>query len=473
MRQKQSVMKNFMDENFMLNTNAAERLYHDYASKMPIIDYHNHLPPNEISRNLNFKNLTQIWLYGDHYKWRAMRANGIAEEYITGNADDYDKFTKWAQTVPYTLRNPLYHWTHLELQRYFNITDLLNPNSAKEIYTATEGMLQQDNFSVRNLLLRMNVETLCTTDDPADTLDDHKAIAQEAIGVKVLPTWRPDKAMAVETPKAYIDYLEKLGSAANTEIKTVDDLLNALQIRHNYFAQVGCKISDHGIEEFYAEDYTKSEINSIFSKVVSGKNLDRPEILKFKSFMLIEGAKMDHAAGWAQQFHYGVIRNNNTRMFEMVGADTGFDSIGDFRVAQSMQKFFNKLESSDQLAKTIIYNINPGDNEMIATMLGNFNKGPVAGKIQFGSGWWFLDQKNGMIEQMNALSALGLISKFVGMLTDSRSFLSFPRHEYFRRIMCNLFGQDMTNGELPHDFDLIGGIVQDISYNNAKKYFDF
>lgn len=466
-------MKNFMDENFMLNSKAAVRLYHEYAAEMPIIDYHNHLPPNEISGNVNFKNLTQIWLYGDHYKWRAMRANGIDEELITGKGDDFDKFMKWAETVPYTLRNPLYHWTHMELQRYFGIKDLLNPSSAKAIYEQTASQLQQPDFSVHNLLKRMNVDTLCTTDDPADDLKDHKAIAASPFGVKVLPTWRPDKAMAIENATVYTAYLEKLGAAAAIEIKTVDDLISALQKRHDYFAEAGCKISDHGIEEFYAEDFTKSEIDAIFNKVINGKNPNQEELLKFKSFMLLEGAKMDHASEWAQQFHYGVIRNNNSRMFDQLGPDTGFDSIGDFKVAKAMQKFFNTLESEDKLAKTIIYNINPGDNEMIATMLGNFNKGPVAGKIQFGSGWWFLDQKVGMIEQMNSLSALGLISKFVGMLTDSRSFLSFPRHEYFRRIMCNLFGTDMENGEIPNDFDLVGSIVQDISYNNAKEYFNF
>lgn len=466
-------MKNFMDENFMLNSKSAERLYHEYAAKMPIIDYHNHLPPQEISGDVNFKNLTQIWLYGDHYKWRAMRANGIDEELITGKGDDYSKFEKWAETVPYTLRNPLYHWTHMELQRYFNISDLLNPSTARDIYDKTEGMLQQADFSVQSLLTKMNVDTLCTTDDPADTLEHHKAIASSNFKTKALPTWRPDKAMAVENAAAYILYIEKLADAAEMTITKVDDLIEALQKRHDYFHDAGCRISDHGIEEFYAEDFTQAEIDTIFKKVMSGKELGHGEVLKFKSFMLLEGAKMDHASDWAQQFHYGVIRNNNSSMFDKLGPDTGFDSIADFTVAKTMSKFFNTLEKEDKLAKTIIYNINPADNEVIATMLGNFNKGPVAGKIQFGSGWWFLDQKQGMIEQMNSLSALGLISKFVGMLTDSRSFLSFPRHEYFRRIMCNLFGEDMENGEIPNDFELVGKIVQDISYNNAKEYFKF
>ncbi|MBN2261674.1 MAG: glucuronate isomerase [Prolixibacteraceae bacterium] len=466
-------MKTFMDEHFMLNSKSAQRLYHEYAKDMPIIDYHNHLPPHEIAGNVNFKNLTQIWLYGDHYKWRAMRANGVDEQFITGKASDYEKFEKWAETVPYTLRNPLYHWTHMELQRYFGIDELLNPKTAKSIFDETEKLLQQPDFSVKSLLTRMNVDTLCTTDDPADDLQFHLQLAKENNGFKVLPTWRPDKAMNAENPELYNNYLDKLGQTANIDIKTATDLIDALQKRHNFFHTAGCRISDHGIEEFYADEYTQNEIDQIFAKVRAGNILNTQELSKFKSFMLYEGAKMDHASNWAQQFHYGVLRNNNSRMFAQLGPDTGFDSIGDFSVAKAMVKFLNRLESTDQLAKTIIYNINPGDNEMIATMLGNFNKGPVAGKIQFGSGWWFLDQKQGMIEQMNSLSALGLISKFVGMLTDSRSFLSFPRHEYFRRIMCNLFGNDMENGEIPNDFDLVGGIVQDISYNNAKNYFKF
>lgn len=467
-------MKAFMDQNFMLQNKAAERLYHEYAASMPIIDYHNHLIPQQISGDINFKNLTQIWLYGDHYKWRAMRAMGIDEEKITGSGSDYEKFEQWAKTVPSTLRNPLYHWTHLELQRYFGITDLLNPATARSIFDKTEVMLAQPDFSVRNLLTRMNIETLCTTDDPADDLAYHKQIAASGFQVNVLPTWRPDKAMNADNAVVYNAYIDQLAAVAEMPIQTIADLISALQKRHDFFHSVGCRISDHGIEEFYAEDYSEAEIETIFKKVRAGNQLEAAELLKFKSFMLFEGAKMDHASEWAQQFHYGVLRNNNSRMFKKLGPDTGYDSIGNFpNVARSMVKFFDKLASSNQLGKTIIYNINPADNEMIATMLGNFNEGPVAGKIQFGSGWWFLDQKQGMIEQMNSLSALGLLSKFVGMLTDSRSFLSFPRHEYFRRIMCNLLGTDMENGEIPMDFDLVGGMVQDISYNNAKNYFKF
>ncbi|HPR32142.1 MAG TPA: glucuronate isomerase [Prolixibacteraceae bacterium] len=466
-------MKSFMDKNFMLNSVSAERLYHDYAAQMPIIDYHNHLPPEEISGDINFKNLTQIWLKGDHYKWRAMRAFGIDEAYITGPASEWEKFEKWASVVPYTLRNPLYHWTHLELQRYFGINDLLNPGTARSIFDQTEKMLGQPDFSVQNLLRKMNVTVLCTTDDPADDLGHHKKIAQGNIGFKVLPAWRPDKAMNADCPKTYNAYIDRLGAVANTNIRTIDDLMDVLKKRHDFFADSGCRVSDHGIEEFYAEDFTQNEIAQIFTKVRGGNQLNGVELLKFKSFMMLEFARLDHARGWIQQFHYGVLRNNNSRMFEKLGPDTGYDSIGDFKVARNMVKFLNTLAREDKLGKTILYNIHPGDNELIATMLGNFNEGPVAGKIQFGSGWWFLDQKFGMTAQMNALSALGLISKFVGMLTDSRSFLSFPRHEYFRRILCNLFGEDMEKGEIPADFDLVGGIVQDICYNNAKNYFGF
>lgn len=466
-------MKTFMDENFMLESKAAERLYHEYAKDMPIIDYHNHLPPHQISGDINFQNLTQIWLYGDHYKWRAMRAMGINEEEITGKGTDFAKFSRWAETVPYTLRNPLYHWTHMELKQYFGITDLLNPSTAKAIYDKTESMLQTPDFSVHSLLNKMKVKVLCTTDDPADDLAEHLKMKDSGADFKALPTWRPDKAMNAEKPD-YNEYIDSLAIAAEMEIKTVADLIAALQKRHDFFHSVGCRISDHGIEEFYAEDFTEAEIETIFAKARSGETLEQAELLKFKSFMLYEGAKMDHASDWAQQFHYGVLRDNNSRMYAKLGPDTGYDSIGNFPdVARNMVKFFDKLATDNQLAKTIIYNINPSDNEIIATMLGNFNEGPTAGKIQFGSGWWFLDQKDGMIRQMNSLSALGLISKFVGMLTDSRSFLSFPRHDYFRRIMCNLFGQDIENGELPADYDLIGGIVQDISYNNANKYFKF
>ena len=468
-------MKPFMDENFLLQTDTAQQLYHNHAAKMPIIDYHCHLDPSMIAGDRKFDNLGQIWLEGDHYKWRAMRTNGIAERFCTGkDVSDWEKFEKWAETVPYTMRNPLYHWTHLELRRAFGVDKILNPTTAAEIFEACTEKLRTPEYSARGLMRKFNVETVCTTDDPVDSLEHHIALKKEGFGIKVLPTWRPDKAMAVENPAKYREYIEKLSEVSGVYISSYDDLIEALQNRHDYFAQVGCKLSDHGIEEFYAEDYKWDEIDAIFNKVYSGKELTRDEIIKFKSALMVEGAKMDHAKGWTQQFHYGCIRNNNTRMFKKAGADTGFDSIGDFSAAQNMSKFFNSLDSHNKLTKTIIYNLNPCDNEMIATMTGNFQDGSVAGKMQFGSGWWFLDQKFGMEAQMNSLSMLGLLSRFVGMLTDSRSFLSYPRHEYFRRILCNLIGNDVENGELPaSELPFIGQLVENVCYYNAREFFRF
>lgn len=466
-------MKPFLDDNFILTNKTAEYLYHEHAKKMPIIDYHCHLIPEQIAENRKFENITQPWLYGDHYKWRALRTNGVDEHYITGNATDREKFDMWAKTVPQTLRNPLYHWTHLELKGYFGITDLLNEKSAANIYEQASEMLQGDDYRVHGLLQKMNVELVSTTDDPIDNLEHHIKIAADGCPIRVIPAWRPDKAMAVDNTPNYNAYVDKLAEVCNTNISTYDELLSALLIRHDYFHKHGCRLSDHGIETFYAHDYTHMEIEIIFKRIRSGKTLANDEIFKFKSAMLYEFAIMDHAKGWTQQFHYGVIRNNNTRMFKLLGADTGFDSIGDFSVALHLSKFLNRLDSTDQLTKTILYNINPSDNEVIATMLGNFQTGGVAGKIQWGSGWWFLDQKDGMEKQMNALSNLGLLSRFVGMLTDSRSFLSYPRHEYFRRILCNLLGKDVENGEIPNDKALLGQMVENICYNNAKDYFKF
>ncbi len=466
-------MKKFLDDNFLLQTKTAESLYHEYAKQMPIIDYHNHLPPDEIAEDKNFDNLTQIWLYGDHYKWRAMRTFGVNEKYITGNATDEEKFEQWAKVVPYTLRNPLFHWTHLELQRYFNIHNLLAPDTAKEIYSKANEKLVQPEYSVRSLLKKMNVTTLCTTDDPIDDLRFHRQIAESDFDIKILPAWRPDKAMAVDHPGPYNQYLDKLEEVSGIEIRSYATLLEGLQKRHDFFASMGSKVSDHGIEEFYAEDYTQQEVDKFFMKIRKGENLTTEEALKLKSALMVDFAKMDHAKGWVQQFHYGAIRNNNLRMFRTLGADTGWDSIGDFKVAQSMAKFLSRLDETDQLTKTIIYNINASDNDMVATMVGNFNDGSVAGKVQFGAGWWFNDQKDGMEKHFNSLSNLGLASQFIGMLTDSRSFLSFPRHEYFRRIICNLFGNDIENGEIPNDLPFVGKMIQDICYNNAKKYFGF
>lgn len=466
-------MKEFLDENFLLSNKTAETLYHEYAKDLPIIDYHCHLPPDEIAVNKKFDNLTKIWLDGDHYKWRAMRANGVEEKYCTGNASDSDKFLKWAETVPYTVRNPLYHWTHLELRRYFGIQKILNPQSAVEVYDRANSLLETDDFRVKNLMRKMKVEVACTTDDPVDNLEHHRAIKENGFEIKVLPAWRPDKAMAVEDTVSYNGYIDKLSKVSGKEIKTLNDLLDALGKRQDFFESMGCRISDHGIETFYAEEFTHRDVQLFFEKIRSGKSLELNEILKFKSAMLQYFAEMDYEKGWIQQFHIGAIRNNNSRMFKTLGADKGFDSIGDFEIARSMSKFFDKLENKEKLTKTIVYNLNPGDNELIATMIGNFNDGSVPGKMQFGSGWWFLDQKDGMENQMNALSNLGLLSRFVGMLTDSRSFLSYPRHEYFRRILCNLIGTDVENGELPDDKKWHGKIIQGICYYNAKEYFGF
>ena len=468
-------MKNFIHKNFLLQTDTARELYHEHAKKQPIIDYHCHLDPAQIASDRKFDNLGQIWLEGDHYKWRAMRTNGIDERYCTGkDTSDWEKFEKWAETVPYTMRNPLYHWTHLELKTAFDVEELLNPKTAKKIYDVCTEKLRTPEFSARSLMKKYNVKVVCTTDDPADPLEHHVALKNEGFEIKVLPTWRPDRAMAVENPAAYRAYLEKLSEISGVTINKFNDLVEALRNRHDFFASVGCKLSDHGVEEFYAEPYTQTEIENIFNKVYGGNELSKEEILKFKSAMLYEGAIMDWEKGWTQQFHYGAIRNNNTRLFNQLGADTGFDSIGDFTVAKAMSHFFDQLDKDNKLAKTIIYNLNPKDNDMVATMIGNFQDGSIAGKIQFGSGWWFLDQKTGMEAQMNSLSNLGLLSRFVGMLTDSRSFLSYPRHEYFRRILCNLLGNDIENGLLPaSEMKFIGEMVENISYNNAKKFFNF
>ncbi len=463
----------FIHDDFLLQTQAARRLFHDYAEAMPIIDYHCHISPKDIAEDRKFENLTQIWLAGDHYKWRAMRANGIDEQFITGAASDWEKFQKWAETVPYTMRNPLYHWTHMELKKPFGITEILNPESAERIYSMASAMLQQNDFSCRNLIRKWNVEVICTTDDPVDSLEYHRALQQSDFEVRVFPAWRPDKAMAVENSKNFNAYLNRLGEAADIDIGSFSDLLEALRRRHDFFAEMGCRLSDHGIEEFYADDYTDSEIARIFGKIRSGKTLDETEIRQFKSAMLVEFARMDFEKGWVQQFHYGAIRNNNSRMFRLLGPDTGFDSMGDTPVAKKMAKFFDRLASEEKLTKTILYNINPKDNDMVATMIGNFQDGSVPGKMQFGSGWWFLDQKQGIEAQLNALSNHGLLSRFVGMLTDSRSFLSYSRHDYFRRVLANLLGEDVEKGLLPNDIEQIGQMVRDISYYNAKNYFGF
>lgn len=462
-----------MDENFLLQTETAQKLYHEHAAKMPIFDYHCHINPKDIAEDRRFNTVTEVWLYGDHYKWRAMRTNGVDERFCTGDASDWEKFEKWAETVPHTLRNPLYHWTHLELKKFFGIEKLLNPSTAKEIYDECNRLLNTPEYSCRGLIRKANVNTICTTDDPVDSLEYHKQIKESGFEVAVLPAWRPDKAMMVESPAFFNDYLAQLEKAAGMDIKTFGDLIAALDKRHEFFHENGCRLSDHGLDTAFAAAYTAEEIEAIFNKVRGGTELDADEILKFQSCMLYEFGVMDHKRGWTQQFHIGAQRNNNTRLFKKLGPDTGFDSIGDKSVAAPLAKLLDRLDMENKLTKTILYNLNPRDNELYATMLGNFQDGSVPGKIQYGSGWWFLDQKDGMEKQMNALSNLGLLSRFVGMLTDSRSFLSYTRHEYFRRTLCNLLGNDVENGEIPYDMELLGSMVENICFNNAKEYFNF
>jgi glucuronate isomerase len=461
----------FISEDFLLQTKTARTLYHEYAKKMPIYDYHCHLPADLIAADYQFDNLTQIWLYGDHYKWRAMRTNGIDEKYITGKASDYEKFEKWAQTVPRCIGNPLYHWTHLELKRYFGINKLLNADTAKEIYNTASEMLQTPVYNIRNILRKMNVKLICTTEGPLDSLEHHKTIREDGFEIKVHTAWRPDIAMAVEDISAVNVFIDKLEELCNMEITDYHTYLEAIRHRHHFFHQNGCRLSDHGIETAYAEDYTEREIEAIFNKIKRGQNLDISERLKFKSAMMVEFALMDYEAGWVQQLHLGALRNNNTRMLKTLGPDTGYDSIGDFEIANPLAKFLDRLDSQNKLPKTILYNLNPRDNALMATMIGNFQDGTVPGKIQYGSAWWFLDQKDDMQEQMRVLSNMGLLSRFVGMLTDSRSFMSFPRHEYFRRILCNTLGSDVEAGLLPNDLELLGKMVEDICFNNAKNYF--
>ncbi len=465
----------FIHDDFLLATPQAKTLYHDYAADMPIIDYHCHLPPFQVGENTQFANLYAIWLAGDHYKWRAMRSNGVSEHYCTGDASDWEKFQKWSETVPNTLRNPLYHWTHLELRKPFGITDrLLDGSNAKQTWDECNEMLAQPEFSARGIMQKANVKLVCTTDDPIDDLAHHKSAAADAsFKAAMLPTWRPDRAMAVEDAAEYNKYIDRLAEVADVTINGFDDLISALRVRHDYFQEVGCRLSDHGLETVFAEDYTEAEIKAIFTKVRGGNELSEDEIKQFQSCMLVEFALLDHEKGWVQQFHIGAIRNNNPRLFRSLGADTGFDSIGDHCYAKPLAKFLGRLDDENKLAKTILYNLNPRDNEVIGTMIGNFQDGSAAGKIQFGSGWWFLDQMDGMTRQIEALSQLGLLSRFVGMLTDSRCFLSYSRHEYFRRLLCRILGNDMVNGFVPDDTAMVGKMVKDISFNNANEYFPF
>jgi glucuronate isomerase len=461
---------------FLLDTPAARELYHGHAAQLPIIDYHCHLPPRDVAEDRRFANLYRIWLEGDHYKWRAMRSAGVPEGLITGaESTDEEKYLAWAATVPKCLRNPLYHWTHLELNRPFGINDrLLGPDTAEGVWEHCNELLAQPGFSARGIMRRMNVAVVCTTDDPVDDLAHHAAIAADrSFATQVRPTWRPDKGMAIEEPAAFNAWLAKLETASGVTIHTMDDYRAALAKRHDHFHQRGCRLSDHGLETVWADDWSEQGIAAIFKKVRAGGVPTPEESAQFRSCMLHEWAVMDHAKGWVQQFHLGPIRNNSTRMFKALGPDTGFDSIGDASYAKPLSRMLDRLDRGDQLARTILYNINPKENEVLGTMIGNFQGGGIAGKMQFGSGWWFLDQMDGMEKQLDALSNLGLLSTFVGMLTDSRSFLSYTRHEYFRRILCRRLGREIAGGLLPNDLALVGGLVRDVCYRNAARYFGF
>ncbi len=460
-----------MNDDFLLHGKIAKVLYHDYAAKMPICDFHCHLPAEQIAADHQFKNITEIWLYGDHYKWRAMRTGGVDEKFCTGDAGDWEKFEKWAQTVPYTIRNPLYHWTHLELKRPFGITGIvLNPSTARRIWDICNEKLQSREFSCRNLLRYFDVRVVITTDDPLSELKAHAKIADDKFEIKVLPTWRPDKAMATGDIDALNAWIDRLAEMTGIDISSFDDYIGAIRKRHDFFGSMGCRISDHGLDTIYADHCDRQMACKIFDVIRQGGQLDESAHRKFRSIMLYELAVMDAEKGWVQQFHIGAMRNNNSRMFKKLGPDTGFDSIGDEPVAYGLSRFLDRLDAAGKLAKTILYNLNPRDNALMATMLGNFQDGSVPGKMQWGSGWWFMDQKKGMQDQMNELSAMGLLSRFVGMVTDSRSFLSYTRHEYFRRILCNLLGEDVDKGLIPRDIELLGQMVQDISYNNAMNY---
>ncbi|HOU95043.1 MAG TPA: glucuronate isomerase [Bacteroidales bacterium] len=465
-------MSSFIHPDFLLNNKTAIRLYHQYSENLPIIDFHCHLSPQWIATDRQFENIAQIWLEGDHYKWRAMRTNGVNEKFCTGNASPEEKFKKWAETVPYTIGNPLYHWTHLELARYFGIYDLLSPITADRVYNEATERLRGSDFSTRSLIKKMNVEVICTTDDPSDTLEFHKQM-KENFDVKVLPAFRPDAVIKIEDHNFYRSYIEKLGRSADIEIKGFDSLIEALSRRHTFFHENGCRISDHGLDRFYYASFNRPEIDRIIRKMLSGKPLNQDDPEKYKCAVMYELCKMNHKRGWTQQFHVGAMRNNNSRMFRLMGADTGWDSIGSPQDALKMSRFLDLLDENDQLARTILYNLNPADNEVMITMAGNFNDGTVPVKVQYGPAWWFLDQKNGMEKHLRDLSSMGLLSRFIGMVTDSRSFLSYPRHEYFRRVACNFIGEEVEKGLIPDDEDLLKTVIEGISYKNAKEYFGF
>lgn len=455
----------------MLSNATAQRLYDNYTCGMPIFDYHNHLSAKQIAENYTPPSITQMWLGADHYKWRLLRANGVEERYITGESSDYEKFEKWAQTLPYAMRNPIYHWSHLELKRYFGEDRLLTPESCREIYDACNAKIAEGGYGAMDLLRRMNVRTVCTTDDPIDTLEYHaKANAQQS-DVRVLPTWRPDRVVAIDRVD-FVDYLSTLGDVAGVEITNFDRLLEALEIRQQHFVESGCLVSDHGLDRLYAEEFSPTQVNSILCAALTGEELTKQDVVIYKSAILYHLALMNHRVGWVQQFHVGPLRNASTRLFNALGADVGGDSIDDKPIAEDLKRFFDSLDVRNSLSKTILYNLNPKDSEVMATMCYNFNDGSCVGKMQYGAAWWFLDQVDGMTKQIETLSSLGLLSRFVGMLTDSRSFLSFPRHEYFRRILCNILGEDIEQGRLPASQEkFIGEVIKDICYNNACRFF--
>ena len=461
----------FIHDDFLLSNDAAVRLYHDYAAQQPIIDYHNHLSPKDIALNRRFENLFEMWVNHDHYKWRAMRANGISEHLITGDGSPKEKFLAFAATVPYTVRNPIYHWTHLELKRFFDIDELLCESNAEAIWNECNHQIEsRDELTTQGILKKFNVTALCTTDDPVDSLEYHQQVAQTDFQTKVYPAFRPDWALFVHRPTEFVEWLSKLSRAVDRPVDTLGDLLVALRTRHDFFHSLGCRLSDHGCESVPSNFCDATTAGKIFDAAKAGTPATPEQHEQYSTFMLIELAKLDAEKSWTNQFHTGVWRNNNTRLFKEVGRDIGCDSMGDTPQGRSLGQFLDRLDQENMLPKTIVYNLNPSDNYLISTMIGNFQGGEVAGKMQFGSGWWYLDQKEGMEWQINTLSNTGLISRFVGMLTDSRSFMSFIRHEYFRRILCNMFGKDMVSGEMPNDFDFVGGVVQDICYGNAKRF---
>jgi len=460
----------FIHEDFLLSGKTARRLYHDFAEDQPILDYHNHLPPADIARDRQFRNLFEIWLEGDHYKWRAMRANGVPERFCTGDATPFEKFQAWAATVPHTLRNPLYHWTHLELKRYFGIEDLLDKSNARDIWDRGNAMLESGELSARRILRRYRVLALCTTDDPCDDLAHHKALAADEKAFRVYPAFRPDKALRVNAPELFNAWTDRLGQASNVHIASLKDFLHALERRHEYFHSMGGRLSDHGIDVCFSDFPSEQTATAIFEKARSGRAATEEEHQKFASFMMLYFGHLDAKRGWTKQLHLGALRNANTRRTRELGPDTGFDSIGDWKQASALVAYLDRLDQEQALPKMVVYNLNPADNYVFATAMGNFQDGTIAGKMQFGSGWWFLDQKEAIEWQVNALSNVGLFSRFIGMLTDSRSFMSFPRHEYFRRVICNLIGRDIDNGEIPNDDSLVAPMIRNICFGNVRDY---